>query len=64
MDRRLQSFTGISDSLNPIKNHASTAHPNKNAWEKDEALLVINGVRTLLCDLDTKLISSRRPTTL
>jgi hypothetical protein len=56
IDRLLQSFAGILDSLNPIRNHASMAHPNENTLEKDEALLVINVVRTLLRYLDAKLL--------
>ncbi|WP_434683567.1 abortive infection family protein [Pseudanabaena minima] len=56
IDRLLQSFAGILDSLNPIRNHASMAHPNDNVLEKDEALLFINVVRTLLRYIDGKLI--------
>jgi hypothetical protein len=56
IDRLLQSFAGILDSLNPIRNHASMAHPNDNVLEKDEALLFINVVRTLLRYIDAKLI--------
>lgn len=55
-DLLLRSFAGILDSLNPIRNHASMAHPNDNILEKDEALLVINVVRTLLRYLDEKLM--------
>jgi Abortive infection C-terminus len=51
----LQSFAGIIDSLNPIRNHASLAHPNENLLDKDEAMLFINVVRTLLQYLDEKL---------
>lgn len=56
IDRLLQSFAGILDSLNPIRNHASMAHPNENVLEKDEALFFINVVRTLLRYIDGKLI--------
>jgi hypothetical protein len=56
IDRLLQLFVGILDSLNPIRNRASMAHPNENVLERDEALLVINVVRTLLRYLDEKLI--------
>jgi Abortive infection C-terminus len=56
IDRLLQSFAGILDSLNPIRNHASMAHPNENTLERDEALLVINVVRTLLRYFDAKLM--------
>jgi hypothetical protein len=56
IDRLLQSFAGILDSLNPIRNHASMAHPNENTLDRNEALLVINVVRTLLRYLDAKLM--------
>ena len=56
IDRLLQSFAGILDSLNPIRNHASMAHPNENVLERNEALLFINVVRTLLRYIDEKLI--------
>jgi Abortive infection C-terminus len=54
-DRLLKSFAGIIDSLNPIRNHASVAHPNEHLLEKEEAMLFINVVRTLLRYLDEKL---------
>ncbi len=54
-DRLLKSFAGIIDSLNPIRNHASVAHPNEHLLEKEEATLFINVVRTLLRYLDEKL---------
>ena len=55
IERVLQSFANIMDALNPIRNNASVAHPNKNLLERDEALLVINAARTLLHYLDAKL---------
>lgn len=55
VERLLKSFSGIMDSLNPIRNHASVAHPNEELLEKDEAVLFINVVRTLLRYLDEKL---------
>lgn len=55
IERLLKSFAGIMDSLNPIRNHASVAHPNEELLEKDEAELFINVVRTLLRYLDEKL---------
>jgi Abortive infection C-terminus len=54
-DRLLKSFAGIIDSLNPIRNHASLAHPNEHLLEKEEASLFINVVRTLVQYLDEKL---------
>jgi Abortive infection C-terminus len=55
MDRLLQSFANILDSLNSIRNDASMAHPNENLLESTEAMLVVNVVRTLLRYLDEKL---------
>jgi Abortive infection C-terminus len=54
-DRLLKSFAGIIDSLNPIRNHASVAHPNEHLLEKEEAMLFIDVVRTLLRYLNEKL---------
>lgn len=55
IERILQSFASIMDALNPIRNNASVAHPNEDLLAKDEAMLVINAVRTLLHYLDAKL---------
>ncbi len=54
IERVLQSFAGVMDALNPIRNNASVAHPNNELLEKDEAMLVINVARTLLHYLDAK----------
>ena len=54
-NRLVKSFAGIIDSLNPIRNHASVAHPNEHLLEKEEAMLFINVVCTLLRYLDEKL---------
>ena len=55
IERILNSFANIMDALNPIRNHGSVAHPNKNLLQKDEAMLVINVARTILYYLDAKL---------
>jgi hypothetical protein len=44
----------ILDSLNPVRNNASVAHPNNELIGKPEAMLVINTVRTLLSYLESK----------
>lgn len=54
IERILLSLASILDALNPIRNKASIAHPNKELLEKDEAMLVINTARTLLHYLDAK----------
>lgn len=54
VERVFQSFASILDALNPIRNNASIAHPNSDLLEKDEAMLVINAVRTIMHYLDSK----------
>ncbi len=44
------------DAFNPIRNHGSVAHPNKDLLKKDEAMLVINVARTILHYLDAKVV--------
>jgi len=55
INKVLQASATIMDSLNPVRNMASVAHPNEELLEKDEALLIINVSRTLLHYLDSKL---------
>lgn len=50
----IRNLASISDSLNPIRNSGSLAHPNENLLEDAEATLVINCVRTLLIYFDAK----------
>jgi hypothetical protein len=50
----LGSMATIFDSLNPVRNSASVAHPNDELIGEPEAMLVINTVRTLLGYLETK----------
>lgn len=38
----------IVDTLNPIRNLASAAHPNEHMLDEPEAMLIINTVKTLL----------------
>jgi len=51
----VRSFASIMDVLNPIRNNASAAHPNKELLAEPEAMLVINAARTILHYLDAKL---------
>lgn len=51
----LKNMASISDSLNPIRNSGSLAHPNENLLEDAEANLVINCIRTLLIYFNSKL---------
>lgn len=58
--RILQSSASIMDALNPIRNNASVAHPNEELLNKEEAMLVINIVRSLLHYLDAKFVVERQ----
>lgn len=51
----IRNLTAISNSLNPIRNQRSLAHPNENLLQEAEANLIINCVRTLLIYLNAKL---------
>lgn len=51
----LNASASILDALNPVRNQASVAHPNKNLLDKPEAQLVVNAGRTLFTYLDAKL---------
>lgn len=52
--RVARSIAAILDALNPLRNKASTAHPNEEILDEAEAMLVINSVKTLLHYLDAK----------
>lgn len=54
IDKILMSLSNIINTLNPIRNNASVAHPNDNLLEEGEAMLVINTAQTLLHYLNTK----------
>ncbi len=51
----LRGFGGIVDTLNPLRNSQSMAHPTNELLGEAEAMLVINAVRTLLHYFDAKL---------
>jgi Abortive infection C-terminus len=53
----LRSMSGIMDAMNPIRNEASVAHPNRYLLDPPEAALVINAARTILHYLDMKLLA-------
>lgn len=50
-----RSLVSISDSLNPIRNQGSLAHPNETLLDEPEATLVINSVRSLMIYLESKI---------
>jgi hypothetical protein len=55
INRILQSFSSILDSLNTLRNRSSIAHPNKSFLGHDDAVLVINIAKTMMVYLDAKL---------
>jgi len=52
--RVLRALGTILDTLNPLRNKASVAHPNPALLPEAEAMLVVNSVRTILHYLDEK----------
>lgn len=53
--RILGALATVLDSLNPIRNNASVAHPNTELLDNAEAPLVVNAARTVFAYLDAKL---------
>ena len=54
IDRIMNSLASIVDALNPIRNHASIAHPNDELLGNDEAKLVVNVIKTLFHYVEAK----------
>ena len=54
IDTVLRSFATVVDALNPLRNKASVAHSNPALLQKDEALVVIHAVNTILHYLESK----------
>lgn len=52
--RILQSLSNVVDSLNPLRNRGSLAHPTDQLASHDEAVLAINATRTVIQYLDAK----------
>lgn len=57
IERILQNFGSVLDSLSTIRNNSSLAHANEELLERDEAMLAINAARTIIHYLDAKLSS-------
>jgi len=55
IDCIVRATATILDALNPLRNHASLAHPNEEILDEPEAMLVVNSIRTLLHYLDRKI---------
>src|SRR2546422_6507274 len=60
IERVLRAIATIVDTLNPLRNRASVAHPNADLLDEPEAMLVINCVRTLLHYLDARVTGVRK----
>ncbi len=54
----LRAAARMLDVMSPLRNQASMAHPNENLLDHQEAMLVINVARSILCYIDTKLPAS------
>lgn len=52
-----RSLANVVDTLNPVRNLASVAHPNESLLEEPEAMLVINSARSLLHYLNSRIRS-------
>jgi len=52
----LTAMASIIDTLNPVRNRSTLAHPNDILLERPEAILVINAVRTMLHYLDARVV--------
>lgn len=50
-----RAFASVLDALNPLRNRATLAHANEALLPDAEAMLVINGIRTLLHYLNAKI---------
>jgi hypothetical protein len=55
IDTVLKASGSILDALNPVRNNASVAHPNKELLGRSEAELVINVGRSILSYIDSKI---------
>lgn len=54
ISRVLGAMATVLDSLNPLRNNASVAHPNEELLDEPEAHLAINAARTVFAFLDAK----------
>jgi len=61
--RVLQGLATAIDALNPLRNHASVAHPNETLLDEPEARLVCNAVGTILNYIEARLRFAPAPQT-
>jgi hypothetical protein len=55
IERIVKALAVVVDTLNPLRNRGSMAHPNENLLGEPESMLAINAIRTLLHYFDAKL---------
>lgn len=55
IQRILRALAQIVNTLNPVRNRMSMAHPNEELLDEPEAMLVVNAVKGLLHYLNAKL---------
>lgn len=55
VERILNAFGSIMDTLNTLRNNSSLAHPTSALLDDSEAMLAINATRTIFHYLDAKL---------
>lgn len=55
INRIIRTMANILDSLNTLRNQASIAHPNEELLHEPEAMLVINGTKTMLHYINDKI---------
>ena len=53
--RILKAFATALDAINQVRNRGSVAHANENLVDEADAMLAVNGVRTILRYLDERL---------
>jgi hypothetical protein len=61
--KELRALSVVLDTLNPLRNQASVAHPNPDLLPQAEAMLVLNAARSVLRYRTTSLPATRRRTT-
>jgi Abortive infection C-terminus len=54
IDKILRALANVVDTLNPLRNQGSVAHPNVDLLAEPEAMLFINSVRCLLHYMNAK----------
>jgi hypothetical protein len=58
IDKICRAIGNVLDTLNPIRNNASIAHPNEQLLGLNEAIFVVNSAHTILHYLNSKIATS------